>query len=387
LGEYFGLDPILFRILFAVSAFFGGTGVLAYLIAWAAIPSADAEQARIDDWLQGVRQWRLPAWTVVVVGGLILWGIGFSWWAPRPFLPLLAIVVIVILLLSRIERRGVRPSSPPPPPATAASPPGTALAVPAASAVAETRTPEDEWYATYELPPIPVTAAVEATPQDEATAVAFAARQKRRAETGFIRNVTLAVLAATLVVLGICDAIGGIRLPIYFWVTGGIVLTGLLVGAVLRRTPWSLMVLLVFSLLGIVAFGNTGASLHDGVGQTVWVPTSESQLSNPPRLAFGQIVVDLHHVTLTQAHTIDVTLGAGQVRVVLPKEMNATVHAHVHAGHVTVDRQFAFDNYGVWTGHRGMGIDQTVVPPAGASGPPVEIDVHLADGHVSVERS
>src|SRR4051794_41322993 len=43
LGEYFGVDPVLFRVLFATSAFFGGAGILAYVLAWAAIPEAGAQ--------------------------------------------------------------------------------------------------------------------------------------------------------------------------------------------------------------------------------------------------------------------------------------------------------------------------------------------------------
>ncbi len=31
LGDYFGLDPVLFRIIFLVSIFGGGLGVLAYI--------------------------------------------------------------------------------------------------------------------------------------------------------------------------------------------------------------------------------------------------------------------------------------------------------------------------------------------------------------------
>src|SRR5262249_31355461 len=42
LGEYFAVDPVLFRVLFAVTAFFGGAGILAYVIAWAAIPEREA---------------------------------------------------------------------------------------------------------------------------------------------------------------------------------------------------------------------------------------------------------------------------------------------------------------------------------------------------------
>ena len=51
LGEYFGVDPVLFRVLFATAAFFGGAGVLGYLLAWAAIPDEGTERAAIDGWV------------------------------------------------------------------------------------------------------------------------------------------------------------------------------------------------------------------------------------------------------------------------------------------------------------------------------------------------
>ncbi|MFZ0454411.1 MAG: PspC domain-containing protein [Ignavibacteriaceae bacterium] len=38
LGEYFDIDSTLVRIIFVVSLFLGGTGVLAYIILWIVIP-------------------------------------------------------------------------------------------------------------------------------------------------------------------------------------------------------------------------------------------------------------------------------------------------------------------------------------------------------------
>ncbi len=38
IGEYFGVDPTLIRLLWIILAFMGGTGILAYIIAWAIIP-------------------------------------------------------------------------------------------------------------------------------------------------------------------------------------------------------------------------------------------------------------------------------------------------------------------------------------------------------------
>ena len=38
LGEYFDLDPVFFRLLFIVLVFFGGIGLLAYLVMCVMVP-------------------------------------------------------------------------------------------------------------------------------------------------------------------------------------------------------------------------------------------------------------------------------------------------------------------------------------------------------------
>lgn len=38
LAEYFGIDPIIMRILFVVLAIFGGGGIILYLICWILMP-------------------------------------------------------------------------------------------------------------------------------------------------------------------------------------------------------------------------------------------------------------------------------------------------------------------------------------------------------------
>ncbi|WP_010664785.1 PspC domain-containing protein [Marinilabilia salmonicolor] len=47
LGNYFGLDPILFRLLFVLATILYGTSFLAYLVLWIAIPKAVTVQQRI----------------------------------------------------------------------------------------------------------------------------------------------------------------------------------------------------------------------------------------------------------------------------------------------------------------------------------------------------
>lgn len=38
LGEYFDIDPTLIRVLWVLAVVFGGTGILAYIIAWIVMP-------------------------------------------------------------------------------------------------------------------------------------------------------------------------------------------------------------------------------------------------------------------------------------------------------------------------------------------------------------
>lgn len=49
LGRYFGLDPVLFRIAFGISIFFGGIGLLAYVALVAFLPRDDG----LPSWIEG----------------------------------------------------------------------------------------------------------------------------------------------------------------------------------------------------------------------------------------------------------------------------------------------------------------------------------------------
>lgn len=345
LGDYFGLDPVLFRVLFATSAFFGGAGILAYLLAWAAIPELGTERAPIDDWIGALRRHRIPVWLIAVVAGLILWAVAFSWWAPGPFFPVIAVVVLIVVFFGRREMQ----AAPPAPPISLT---------------------KDELLAAAEQP----------TWVRDARAwldEARAARRERRRRSLPIRIAMLAALVVSLSVLGIIDAVTGIQLQTYFWTALGIVVVGLLAGLVTRRLPISMATLLIPSVLGVVAFGGNHASLHDGVGQREWKPSAA--LASNYRLAFGQGTLDLRDLaTPTGARTVTITMAAGEVHVIAPRSLNVTVVANVHFGNVRVDDTDPQ--------HGGVGLSQTIDPPAGATGAPLTVDIHLADGDVSVDR-
>lgn len=95
LARYFGIDPVIVRLLFVVSIFFGGAGILAYIILWLLVPEAkttserlsmQGKAATIDNLKQVVERADLPgaarrgstavAGVINVVGRIVLLIIG-----------------------------------------------------------------------------------------------------------------------------------------------------------------------------------------------------------------------------------------------------------------------------------------------------------------------
>jgi phage shock protein PspC (stress-responsive transcriptional regulator) len=75
LGRYFGVDPVIFRIGFALSIFFGGLGALAYLLLAVFVPTdGDPDKAqRVGGRLQAIGFWR--ALGLIAIAALALMGL------------------------------------------------------------------------------------------------------------------------------------------------------------------------------------------------------------------------------------------------------------------------------------------------------------------------
>ncbi len=48
LGHFFGVDPIIFRAIFLISIFLGGTGIIAYIILWIVVPEAKTTSQKLS---------------------------------------------------------------------------------------------------------------------------------------------------------------------------------------------------------------------------------------------------------------------------------------------------------------------------------------------------
>lgn len=347
LGEYFGVDPVLIRVLFATAAFFGGVGVIAYLVAWLAIPERGTDHAPVDRLVAGGRR-SLPMWVLIFIGALIAWGLLFSWWGPWHavpwlFIPLLLAVIVLMVSLSQ------RPPQPwqPPPGTGALQPPGQ--------------------------PSQPFPAAWDERPW---VAEARAAARERRRRSAPVRWATLGLLALTLLILGVVDAAHGIVIPAYFWAIFAVVIAGLIVGAVLRRPIWWMALLLIPTAFGQFLFSGTPASLHDGSGDHTWVVRSSADLEPYYRQAFGRMTFDMSQLApLDAPRTVRITEAGGQIVLIVPRSMPVAIRAKVRVGDIRIDGT-----------HDSDGVDLSSYYPASGSGVPLVIDARVNAGEVRVEH-
>ncbi|HYU85941.1 MAG TPA: PspC domain-containing protein [Kribbellaceae bacterium] len=358
MGEYFGVDPVIFRVLFATTAFFGGAGILAYLIAWAVIPERSQVNAPIDRFVAGMRRRKVPLWVAAVGAVLVVWIVLSSWWVPWHafpwmFFPLLLAAVILAVALSRRPAQPIAPQAPQAQPTQATQP------MPAYG------------------PPPGFTGPQPATGEFRSwISEARQAARERRRRSAPVRWGTLGGLAAVLVVLAALDVAWGVAIPVYFWAVLLIVTAGLVVGAVMRRPVWWISVLLVPAAIGAFVFAGCRASLHDGSGDNTYTPVNAAALHTNYRQAFGRLQLDLSQVTALDApQTIHVRQAAGQVRLLVPRSLAIIVHAKVHLGDVTIDGR---------TDSGGMSLRSDLVTPG--PGSPLTIDVNINAGELRIEH-
>ncbi|HCP61638.1 MAG TPA: hypothetical protein DIU14_04090, partial [Actinobacteria bacterium] len=142
LGDYFSVDPILFRVAFIVTSFTGGLGLLLYVVAWWLLPVGDPYDPMWrpppgEGLLNRLR--RRPAWLAVVLlivgGALLVNAIGL--WRPAVVWGI-ALIGLGVLLFQQPRPDPVPAALGPTAPATAKA---TDPAAPAAFAATDVQAP------------------------------------------------------------------------------------------------------------------------------------------------------------------------------------------------------------------------------------------------------
>jgi phage shock protein PspC (stress-responsive transcriptional regulator) len=112
LGNYFAVDPVMFRIGFVVSVFFGGLGAIAYGLLWLFVPT-DGEPDRGER--AGGRLRRAGFWRGLGIAVLALLGLGvlFALAGMAAFgvavgwgIPVAAVILVLGIVLAAMSFRG-----------------------------------------------------------------------------------------------------------------------------------------------------------------------------------------------------------------------------------------------------------------------------------------
>ncbi|MEV6273803.1 PspC domain-containing protein [Nocardia sp. NPDC051832] len=125
------------------------------------------------------------------------------------------------------------------------------------------------------------------------------------------------------------------------WMTPGriaaialaVVGVGLVIGAFLRRGAGLLVV--TAPLAGFVVLASLVGPIDGGaIGDRVWDPKTMSDLQPEYTLSIGSATLDLRGLDLTESRTIDLKVGTGDAKVLLPPNMTVDTRCDLNIGDV-----------------------------------------------------
>jgi phage shock protein PspC (stress-responsive transcriptional regulator) len=372
-AKYWGIDPLLVRVGWALLALSGGIGLVLYLAGWLLIPVEGSDKALADDLFgESVRRWPKELWiTIVVVASLVMFAIS-GWLSPFNIGP--AIVIAVIWYFGFYKGRHSKSDTAPIPPTGAATSaqssepqfvqyPGSPTPFTEAAeawqrrveeqvqqAAEERRTtakPSSDWpglpatklsrptpgtdpaeHSAFLADPDPVGLYVEPTP---ATPVRLSdAKSAKR-----LRMVSLIALGLTLSGLGVAQALG-VTIPLAGYLAASL----LVIGATLVVATWLGLargLLPVGALLAVAVLIVTAA----GPALRVPVPASSHAYTTLAELPaagdsedFGELSVDLSRLWVTRDTSYTAHVDLGQLNVKVPKGAHVVVNYTAEMGAV-----------------------------------------------------
>jgi phage shock protein PspC (stress-responsive transcriptional regulator) len=385
LGRHLDIDPVVFRILFAVLSFVGGIGLLAYAAAWLFLPQEGADRSAVHRVLIGSNPLVAVAVTLGLGAGALVslraltQGVSNMW----PLWMLAAAVVGVLIWRGDIKlgRGGSARTTEQPPTwwqqpvegsqgtSTDGGEPSTQPGF-ASYATGETGEPEDAPLASHDL---------------RAAAANKPERVRRRGYGGLV----LASLLAATGVLGVLDAAGLISLG---WLSGGALVlvllgAGMVIGGVFGKTTALVPIGLVVAV-PLITLAAVGVPLHGTVGNESWTPASAAAIQPSYQLAIGDGTLDLTNVQVGAGKTATTSaqVGVGDLQVQLPTDVNVVVHAHTDIGMVTGDNGLgATLNYYGTNRDNGVNVDKNyTIPAQGKAEGTLVLNLKVGFGNVNI---
>jgi phage shock protein PspC (stress-responsive transcriptional regulator) len=383
IGERYGIDPVIVRVVFVVSAFYGGVGVLVYLLGWLFLPAEGDDASPVESLVGRGRSNTSGALTVVLCVLLFPAALVFLHDGVNALIGL-ALVAAALYLLHRHRGQsggavgGHGPSNSPPPGEAAEEPTGPVQGAQRGSGPAST-TPMD-------------TPAQQPPSWDPLGAAPFAwdLPEPSRAEASAEPVVRPRRPPVALVTAGLALLVGGASVLVAQILPGtwlsprhavGLVLAvlglGLVAGSFLHGGRGLVGLALPLSLVGFVLTA-TSIDHWSGAGNRVSAPVAAAQVLPTYQLSVGNDTLDLRSLTGADTVRTGVNLGVGNAEVRVPANADVEVHCATNLGRVDC------------LGHQESGSnarqDVTDDGTDGPGGPKLVLDVHTGMGNVVVRR-
>ncbi len=349
LGDYFGVDPVWFRLGFALAVLAGGAGFVAYAVLWIVMPTdagatpsaAERGLERAAGALRGTPIWIGAA--LVIFGAVLVLNQALEW-RPAVVWGIALIILGVLFFVPREERAAARLGSPRP-------------RLPLApSGATDTAVLE---------PTLPPAAAVPPPPP----------RVRERSTLGFMTFGAMLVSLGVVILLDLQEVIE-LQASQYLAVALGVIGLGLLVGSVAGRARW-----LIVPGIVLVPFVLAASLIHvpftGGFGQRTYRPAILAPAVNEYHLIAGEMTIDLRGLLPAGPYKIEATTVAGRILILLPEGAKLDIDAKVGGGQIDL------------FGQHDEGVNVHVIRQFNLGSdqdrPFIEIDVEAGLGQVEVQ--
>ncbi|NDU76067.1 PspC domain-containing protein [Actinomadura sp. DSM 109109] len=351
LSGYTGIDPVVFRVGFAVLALAHGQGVFLYIVAALLMPASPGESSIAEQWF---RRWFDGQAVLTILGALLCVGVAFSLFGgvPTDAIAPLAVVGLVLVVArsrgvdlvsaartvpERITGHVPEPSADWTRPAAGvsfdkAAPTGLPDGMIDLAAYSAGRTGALGDPAPHD------TAPRDTAPRDTGTA----SPDERRGRTSPVAAITL--LAAMATGAAMVPVAGAYPAPDSWLIVTAPALAvlglGLIVGGWFRtRGLAAAGTVLTLAMLTTSVAGDVPRNAE--YGEVDWRPTDPSQIGRVYKVGVGQGDLDLTALPVAagQRVTINAEVGLGGLEVTVPPNARVLVDAQIGLGDVRVDHR------------------------------------------------
>lgn len=354
LGAYTNIDPLVFRVLFAVFSLFGGFGLLLYGAGWLIIPEEGQEKSEGQRLLQGQGTSAAAAWAsgATVLGLIVFIAVATEQWE------IIAWLVVITGIAYFIVRSRYPAATTQVPPWWRSSGNASDGPAPAGQAGASGEEPTSGGYGSPDTGPaahaVPPTSAPPAASSSAASSAASSPvsppppasmpptsplltppppRKEPRSITGWLAFSAALIVSGVLAILDLSDVVD-VPAVVVMAVALVILGVGLVVAAWFGRARGLIIpaVLLVIALAIGTALGST---LRGPVGELEASPRTAGEIDDPYRLAIGELTIDLRELDFGgRAASIEASVGLGVINVIYPDDVRIDATTSFGIGNV-----------------------------------------------------